>query len=156
MILVLVLLSFAVCTVSTALLVLLTWCFCASELFTKYIIKDSDAGRSNWSGFLLPGKLVSSDEHMSALSAGPHKRCEIWILPVAVYARRLCNLLNFACLTLLTYQTCGMRKQHLLTDICSCTFLRHFFSLPGACVTFLMHLKNEQPSCAPSSTCSVF
>ncbi len=72
MIAILVLLSFVVCTVSADLLVLLTWCFCASELLIKNIIKDSDAGRSNWSGFQLPGKLVSSDEHMCALSAGPH------------------------------------------------------------------------------------
>ncbi len=64
--------SFVVCTVSADLLVLLTWCFCASELLIKNIIKGSDAGRSNWSGFQLPGKLVSSDEHMCALSAGPH------------------------------------------------------------------------------------
>lgn len=133
--------SFVVHAVSTDLLMLLTWCFCASELFTKYVIKDSDAGRSNCSSFQPLGKLVSSDKHMSAHSAGPHNTVRFGFC-----------LLQYmtVCVIYLTSHVSTLWPVRCSNSICWWTFahttlLLPFVSLPGANITFLMYLNIDRP-----------
>lgn len=146
MIPILVLLSFVVDAVSTDLLMLLSWCCCASELFTKYVIKDSVAGRSNWSVFFSCPASSCRAINICRLSLLGHTT--LWDLDFACCS--LCLPQN-VCVIYLTSHVSPLWPIRHGNSICWRTFahatlLRPFVLLPGDNVTFLMHLNIDQPS----------